>query len=327
MIYLLRDDFFGERRLAALRAALGPPDVQGLNNTSLDGARISLGDLRAAADAMPFLSERRLVVTRRLFSSRRSTEAEGQEVSRRGKADAAREKEFLAYLAEVPRTTDLVILEDPTFSPDHAAAKAVQKLGGQVVLEGLPRGEALVQWIEKQVREKGGRIDRGGIDALVTASITDARILDQSLDKLVAYADGERITAQAVRLLVAESREASVFDLVDAVGQRDRHAALAAYRSLLAEDVSPIYILVMLTRQIRLLLLAWEAREQREDLAATLKLHPRVAMKIGQQSRHFSAERCVAAYAKLAETDQAIKTGQATEEVAVELLLVELTSL
>jgi len=90
--------------------------------------------------------------------------------------------------------------------------------------------------------------------------------------------------------------------------------------------VSPIYILVMLTRQIRLLLLARDAQEAREDLASALKLHPRVAMKIGQQSRHFSIDRCVAAYAKLAETDQAIKTGQATEEIAVEMLLVELTS-
>ena len=326
MLYLLRDDFFGERRIAALRTALGPPDVQGLNSSTLDGARISLADLRSSADAMPFLGERRLVVVRRLFSSRRSGEAEGDEGSRRGKADAAREKEFLAYLAEVPATTDLAILEDPAFSPDHPAVKTVQKLGGQVLLESLPRGEALAQWIEKQVREKGGRIDRSGLDALLTTSISDARILDQNLEKLVAYAGGERIGSQAVRALVAESREASVFELVDAVGQRDRHAALAAYRSLLAEDVSPIYILVMLTRQIRLLLLAREAQERREDLGTTLKLHPRVAMKIGQQSRHFTIERCIGAYAKLAETDQAIKTGQATEEVAVEMLLVELTS-
>ena len=129
--------------------------------------------------------------------------------------------------------------------------KTVQKLGGQVLLESLPRGEALAQWIEKQVREKGGRIDRSGLDALLATSISDARILDQNLEKLVAYAGGERIGSPAVRALVAESREASVFELVDAVGQRDRHAALAAYRSLLAEDVSPIYILVMLTRQIR----------------------------------------------------------------------------
>ena len=106
MLYLLRDDFFGERRIAALRAALGPPDVQDLNSSTLDGARISLADLRGSTDAMPFLGERRLVVVRRLFSSRRAAEAEGDEVSRRGKADAARENEFLTYLAEVPATTE-----------------------------------------------------------------------------------------------------------------------------------------------------------------------------------------------------------------------------
>ena len=325
MLYLLRDDFFGDQRLTALRAALGPPDIQGLNSTTLDGARCSLSELRAAADAMPFLGERRLVVVRRLLSSKRSVDAESEAASRRGKADAAREKEFLAYFADVPPTTDLVLVEGTDFSPEHPAVKVVQRLGGEVSLEGLPRGDALSRWIEERVRAKGGRIERSGVETLLAASIDDARVLDQNLDKLVAYAGDERIGSRAVQLLVAESRETSVFELVDAVGERDRRGALAAYRLLLADNVSPIYILVMLTRQIRLLLLAREAQENREDLARTLKLHPRVAQKIGQQARHFPIDRCIAAYAKLANADQAIKTGLATEDLAVEMLLVDLT--
>jgi len=89
--------------------------------------------------------------------------------------------------------------------------------------------------------------------------------------------------------------------------------------------VSPIYLLVMLTRQVRLLLLTHEALGRHEDVAGSLKVHPRVAQKLVQQARAFGVERCLAAYQRLAAVDEAIKMGEADEELAVELLLLELT--
>ena len=153
----------------------------------------------------------------------------------------------------------------------------------------------------------------------------DLRQLDLALDTLVAYARDRVISRADVLEMVPQSREADVFELVDAVGARDRRAALAAYRRLLAANESPVYLLVMLTRQLRLLLLTREAQANGENVASALGLHPRVAQKLGQQARNFSVERCVAAYQRLVAVDHAIKTGLANEEVAVELLVVELT--
>lgn len=328
MIYILRDDFFGTQRLSTLRASLGPAEIQELNIAAVEGARLTRAELRSVAEALPFLGERRLVLVNRLLSSskRATEEAEGDAPSRRGRAEVDRIKDLLAYLGQVPPTTDLVLVEAADYTPDAATLRAVKDAGGEVHLEGLPKGEALTRWITQRIRAKGGRIDPAAAEDLAVLSIDDAQRLDTALDSLVAYAGADPIDRAAVRALVPESRESNVFDLVDAVGQRDRRAALDAYRHLLADDVSPIYILVMLTRQIRLLLLAREALDQREDLASALKIHPRVAQKIGQQARHLTAERCIAAYQKLANVDQAIKTGQATEDAAVELLIVELTA-
>lgn len=327
MLYLLRDDIFGEKRLAELRAEIGPADIQSLNVSVLDGPRLTLSELRGATEALPFLGDRRLIIVRRLFSSgqpRNDSESETGE-SRRGRADAEREREFLAYLPRVPETTNLVLVEDGGFKATHPAAVAIRKAGGEVLIADAPEGDQLVEWIAQRVREKRGRIERSAAEDLAGLSFVDLRHLDHVLDSLVVYADDRSISSGDVRSLVRQSHDVTVFELVDAVGARDRRSALGAYRRLLDDDVSPIYLLVMLTRQMRLLLLATEAMQSGEDVASALRVPTFVARKLAQQARTVGVERCLAAYRRLAAVDQSIKTGQAAEEVAVELLIVELT--
>ena len=276
---------------------------------------------------MPFLGDHRMVVVRRLFSpgSGRSTDDADGADSRRGKAEADREREFLAYLPRVPEFTVLVLYEDAEFKGNHPAVKVIRDAGGQALPALAPAPNAVPEWIAKRVRVKGGNIDRAAIEVLVGFGVDDFRQLDQNLDKLVTYADTRSITKGDISALIPLTTDVTVFALVDAVGSRDRRAALATYRRLLVDGASPIYLLVMLTRQIRLLLGAHDALARREDLAGALKVQPWVARKIAQQARGFSAERCVRAYQKLAEADASIKTGQADETIAVELLLVDLT--
>src|SRR6185437_8479837 len=141
MLYLLRDDLIGDERLAALRDTLGPRDVQSLNRSILDGPRLTVSELRAAAEALPFLGDRRMVIVRRLFGTtgRAETGTEGSTPRRGTRSDAERDQQFLAYLPSIPPTTDLVLVEDHDFSPDHPAAKLVVKLGGEVQSGGMPR--------------------------------------------------------------------------------------------------------------------------------------------------------------------------------------------
>jgi DNA polymerase-3 subunit delta len=163
------------------------------------------------------------------------------------------------------------------------------------------------------------------IAELASLAIDDLRELDQALELLVIHAAERPITVDDVRALVRRSRESSVFTLVDAVGARDRRAAIESLRLLLDAGEAPIYLLVMLARQIRLLLLANEAMSRGNDVGAALKAAPWVARKIAQQAGSFNVERCRAAYGKLVATDLAIKTGQVDERVGVELLVSELT--
>ncbi len=327
MLHLLRDDLFGDERLAELREALGPPDLQSLNLSVLDGPRLTVSELRAAAEALPFLGDRRMVLVRRLFGAvgRSESTADSPTPRRGGRADGERDQQFLDYFPLIPPTTELVLVESHDFNPDHPAARLIAKLGGEVQTGGTPRWDELTQWIERRVARKGGKIDRAAAQELSGLPADDLRQLDLMLDTLVTYADDRPVTTDDVHTLIHLSREVTVFDLVDAVGARNRSAALAAYRRLLQDNVSPVYLLVMLTRQIRLLLLTHDALERHENVSTAVKVHPRVAQKLTQQARAFSVERCLSAYQRLADVDQSIKTGEADEELALELLLAELT--
>jgi DNA polymerase III subunit delta len=325
LIYLFRDDLVGEERLADLRQAIGPPDVQSLNVTMLDGVRLTLSELRTAIEAFPFLSERRLVVVRKLFGTTSPSEGEGETQTRRGRADADREREFLGYLPHVPSFADLVFVVDPEMKANHALAKAVRDARGEVLFVDPPTGEALGEWIQHRVRSKGGRVAPAAVAELASLTVDNLRELDQTLELLVIHSAERPISVEDVRALVRRSRESSVFTLVDAVGARDRRAAIESLRLLLDGGEAPIYLLVMLARQIRMLLLANEAMARGEDVGAALKAAPWVARKVAQQARTFDIERCRTAYAKMIAADAAIKTGQSDERVAVELLVLELT--
>jgi DNA polymerase-3 subunit delta len=327
VIYLLRDDLFGAERLNEIRARLGPPDLQGLNTTVLDGSRLTVGELRAAVAVVPFLGARRLVIVRRLFGGRRADGAgEATAGGRRASQGDARMQDILDYLPAVPAETDLVFIEDEAFDRDHPVVRQIARLGGEVYLPDPPRGEYLVPWIVRRVRAKGGRIAREAAEVLAElVEADDLRRLDLTLDLLITYVGEQAISPADVRTLVAESRDADVFALVDAVGARDGRRAFETYRRLLGSNASPIYIVAMLARQMRLLLLTHEAMARREDVVKAVAVHPRVAQKLARQARTFGAERCIAAVQRLAEVDQAIKTGEIEEELAVELLLAELT--
>ena len=56
------DEFTRAETLADFKRRLGPPDTVDLNTTLLDGARLTLAELRHACDTVPFLAEKRLVI-------------------------------------------------------------------------------------------------------------------------------------------------------------------------------------------------------------------------------------------------------------------------
>lgn len=328
MIYLLLDDLLGHEELNKLKQRFGDKGVQDLNTTTLDGQRMAIDDLKRACDAAPFLAERRLVVVRRLLAKFEPKTSSATTPRKSGKSEIA--KALSDYLAQLPPTTDLVFIEDNLPSADNAGFKIIKSTGAKVVESKRFKDDELVDWVERRVRQKGGRISRRAANELAIYLGNNLWLLDKEIDKLTIYADSAEIGENDVRAMVSYAREANIFNLLDAIGQRDSRTALRRLRELLADGEAPVYLLSMITRQIRLMLLAKElvARgKSADEVGGELRLHRFPRDKILQQIRRFSLAQLERAYEQLLAADSGIKTGKITPLTALDLLVVELAGL
>jgi DNA polymerase-3 subunit delta len=320
------DEFTRAETLADFKRRLGPPDTVDLNTTFLEGEGLTLAELRHACDAIPFLAEKRLVIVEGLLA--RLTPRKDRELS------TAQQEVLIAladYLPRLPQTTRLVFVEEKPLPALHPVVQLAQREETGYVKRFDPPGDkALPRWIKKRVHKYGGEIEPQAVQQLAAVVGTDLRLLDQEIAKLVTYVDAERaITRADVDAVVPYAQAAVVFDLVDALGQRDGRTAAQTLHRLLDAGEHPLGLLAMIVRQFRLLIQVKEMKAEGAtppDIAKRLGIHPFPARKLTTQATHFTAAQLEAVYRHLLDTDVAIKSGEIEAEVALDLLVAGLAA-
>jgi DNA polymerase-3 subunit delta len=333
------DELSQTEALAELRAQLGDPTIADLNTTRLDGESLSIGELQEACGAIPFLSDRRLVVVTNFLT----------QLGRRGQAQAEKRalEALQAYLTRLPDTVELALVEYEV--PDEDARRRTPVVNGNHTIVKLARqhpdcGQArefalrkrssdLTGWITQRARKKGATIDRAAADALSGLTGPNPRLIDSELEKLITYAGVEHpaLTLDEVELLVSDTGQANVFTMVDAIGRRDGRIALPMLHKLLDDHPHrPDYclsLLGMIVRQFRLLIQIKEMDGHglaASTIAKRAELNSFIVDKVRLQARNFSMRQMEAIYSQLLATDLAIKTGQMDGVLALDTLVAAL---
>lgn len=337
MITLLHgsEELLRAEHVRAARDLLGPAELGELSTTWLDGRKTSVAEVCYHCDVMPFLTPQRLVIVEGLLAQlgRRQQRASQQE---EGSSPATAEDlaTVLAYLPGMPDTTHLILAEHEQVSARSKVYKLLQELAqegrAQVVVCEAPVQDELPVWVQQRAREKGASIEPAAAQDLATFIGRNLRLIDVELDKLATYRAGTEggITSQDVRLLVPYAQEANIFDMVDAIGRRDSATALRLLRELQRDGAAPLYLLSMIVRQFRILIqVSDQMRETRDKYAIgrAIGLHHYPTQKAMQQSRNWRMHDLLAVYDRLLETDLAIKTGKLADDLALDLLVVELS--
>ncbi len=322
VVYLLHgeDTFAIQRFIQTLEERLGDPATAQMNLTVIEKGAFSFRTLASAAQAMPFLSPRRLVVVHDPLAALNSP--------------AQREK-FIALLEGLPETTALVIAIARSLIQEgkktHWLLAWAAAQGGRVYIRELtlPRGAQLARWVRDQCAEMGGAITPQAVDALIELAGPAPRLLRQELEKLLAYVNYARpIDADDVAYLISGHAEGNIFALVDAVGNQNRSQALKLLHTLLDEE-APLRIFSMLARQFRLLIMARELLDQGftvDEIAKSARIRPFVVRKLIPQANRYTLAMLEQIYARLLDIDVAIKGGQVDADVALDTLIAALTA-
>jgi DNA polymerase-3 subunit delta len=344
MIYLLHgpDELLRSERLTVLRAALGAPELADLSTSTLDGRKTAVAEVCYTCDVVPFLTPRRLVIVsgllaqlkRRQQAGKKKGEAAPDDEAGKGstRADADRDA-LLSYLAVMPETTDLALVEAETVARNERPYKELARLAdagrAEIVLCEAPEERDLPDWVLRRAKQKGGAIEREAAFDLATSIGRNLRLLDSELDKLLAYRSGAGpVRREDVRLLTPYTQEANIFDMVDAIGQQDGPKAMRLLRELERDGAAPLYLLSMIVRQFRILVQVADQMGQglgKEEIAKAIGLHPFPTQKAMDQCRRWRMSDLEAAYDRLLATDLAIKTGKLPDDLALDLLVVELS--
>lgn len=330
MLYILhgQDSFSLEQAVRSIKADLGDRETVAANTTSLDGKRLTLGELRSKCDAVPFLCSHRLVIVEGLLG--RFGAKQGKSRSGKGKSGngLSEWEDVDSYIRQMTQTTVLVLV-DEELKGTNPLLKKISSLAEVRTFPAL-RGKDLKAWIRQRAKAGGGTITPEAVNLLAELIGGDLWAMDSEIQKLLIHNQDRPIGEDDVRQLASCVQEASIFSLVDAVAEGRTELAQRLLHRLYDEGVPPTYVLTMITRQFRLIA---QARDLGKGLSR-LQIQDRLGLKSSyaldktlSQTRLYDFEGVKRAYGKLLETDLAIKTGQYSDKLALELLVTELACL
>lgn len=323
-VFYGEDEFTLHEALSEIKRSLDADGMLSSNTTELDARGLQPQDIIAPASTVPFLGSARLIVVDGLLSRFESRQPSGE---RRDKREAIGPWKSLATALEaIPESTTLVFV-DGRLSPGNALLRLMEPLAEVRQFPGL-RQRDVPDWVRRRAQEMGLRLTPAAVALLADLIGNDLRALAQELAKLGMYAQERPIEEEDVRVLVSSAREASVLGMVDAVVEGKTGAAIRLLEQLQGEGLAPTYLLAMITRQYRHLIVAKElllARLSPAEIGRRLEIRSDFALrKLLEQAARYSLAQLEAAYHRLAETDAQIKRGVYREEVALDLLLDEL---
>jgi DNA polymerase-3 subunit delta len=203
----------------------------------------------------------------------------------------------------------------------------LKKTGGLAKYDP-PYERRLPAWIDGEARALGHAIDAGAALLLVDVIGADLAQLASALEQLSLFVGPrQRIGEEAVEELVAETRQHSVFDLANAVGERDVRKALHQCRRMLQAREPAMRILFMLTRHFRQLWTTRELMDQRRDresIAQAVGIRPFFVDGLMKQAARFDAAALARAVEALYATDRTLKSSRAGDDMVLERLVMDL---
>jgi len=273
------------------------------NLDSLDGEGAKVADVLAACGNLPFLSDRRVVLVKRAERveglGRGDGEASSAGKSKKKATGASAGSKLSDGLESLPPTTVLILARTPESTEvgervgerclNLALDKKIDELGALINCTVDPKNSSLVADIlEGSAKERGLLLERGAAAYLANRCGTDIAFLLGELEKCALAAGLQsKITPAIIDEMTRPALGDTVFDLTDALGERNGAKAIGTLHELLERGEAPERLLSTVVGNLRQLMQARAVLDAGLPLDASLgrRMPPELAMQLPKDGR------------------------------------------
>ncbi|HHT9135622.1 MAG TPA: DNA polymerase III subunit delta [Candidatus Wunengus sp. YC60] len=236
-------------------------------------------------------------------------------------------RENLEKYIQTPASHASLVLVCDKWDKRMRLATLVDKVGVSIECKKL-KDHLLPNWIPTRAKHYKKNISSVAVQKLVEDVGNNLAIIDKHLEKLSIYL-GEKATIDErdVDALVGVDRSRTVFELTDAVAQRNVAAGLKILSQMLTHGEDSVRIISLLAWQIKRLWRAKQILKQGGDehkVTSELQIVPFFAKRFFEQVKLYTEEDLMKKHALLLETDVKSKTSSFGTQLLLELLVYKL---
>ena len=281
-----------------------------MNYAAFTDGKVDINTLQQLAFTYPFFSEKRVLLL------------DGTGILKTGKA------EFVNIMEKMPETTCIVICE-PEVDKRSKVFKWIKKNG--YVAEFLKKNQTekvLLRWIATLLGKEKKQIRENNALYFLQKTGDDMFQIKNETDKLIAYVgEREEITKADIDAIASGEVQDKIFELVDAIANGNKTAALQYYNDLILLKEPPMHILFLIVRQYRILHIIANMRGLRKTddaIAKTAGIPRFVIRKNEKQLRRYGEKTLEKCMEECIQIEEEIKTGRIGDQIGVETLICKL---
>ncbi len=305
------ENWWKERVLNQIIAKLVPVESKDFNLDRLDGRSCTGADIVNAAQGLPFLGDRRVVV-----------------VSATEELSAADSRLVGETLAQLPESTCLIFLHDGKANLRDEIPAKVNSHGAAVTF-WTPFANQLPAWVTSEAKVRGKTISYDAAQMLAE-SCQDLQQIANELDKLSLFVGQKKtIDATDIRQHGLPDEVGDTKALEEALWAKDTATALEQGRLLADVGVRGEMIFPICERVFRTLLLAHTYHSVKkmgfDDICSALNMRFKTAQtNLMKGMKAYKPAEIKTSLEKILQADYDLKTGTLPSDVDVSLLLLNL---
>lgn len=293
-------------------------NLKELNLIKIDGMNTNFDDIMNACETMPFMGEKKIVLVYRANFLQ-------------DKSDSSSTKtynELKSYVTDIPPYTTLImyyICKDKRDKPNKN--KKLIPLGKTTVVvycDKLKR-DKYIKKVGDIFKDNGKAIGRTELMYFCDKVQNNFDIIKREVDKLIAYSEGREIKKQDIDLLISNSNEDDIFDLVELIAQKKIDRAIDVMKDILYKSDQHMLIINAIEKHFSRLYeikIGMVEGKRVDNFISELRLPQFVCEKLMGQSGRFTEKQLMELVKLCVDTERKLKSTGLDKTMEMEFLLI-----